>query len=116
MSGRKDKPGSAGTATPAPRRIPPVAQAAIDALPAGAEELPEDVKQAFAAVVLRLEKRRKITLAGYLLSLLTMIIGLVGGLVFIAMGPGQFRGWILFVPFAVIGVIFWFFGRWAKRA
>jgi hypothetical protein len=115
VSGRQRKP-EAPTPAGEPRPIPPVAQAALDALPAGAEELPEDVKLAFATVVLRLEKRRKITLAGYLLSLLTMIIGLVGGLIFIAMGPGQFRGWILFVPFAVIGVIFWFFGRWAKRA
>jgi hypothetical protein len=84
--------------------------------PSDDEELTPEVKAAFALVVARLEKRRKINLAAYLLALVTMIFGLVGGLLFIAAAPGKFRGWILFVPLAIIGVIFWVFGRWAKRA
>ncbi len=80
-------------------------------------DLPPEVKEAFTLVVRRLEKRRKINLAGYLLALVVMITGLVGGLAYMGgAAKGEFRGWILVVPLALIGLIFWVFGRWAKRA
>jgi len=84
--------------------------------PGGDEELTPEVKAAFALIVARLEKRRKISLAAYLLALVTMVVGIVGGLWFIAAAPGTFRGWILLVPLGLVGLIFWVFGRWAKRA
>ncbi len=80
------------------------------------EELTPEVKAAFAMVVQRLEKRRKIKLTAYLLALVVMVVGLVGSLLYMAAAPRQFRGWALFVPLALTGIIFWVFGRWEKRA
>ena len=79
------------------------------------EELTPEVKAAFAMVVARLEKRRKINLTAYLLAFLVMVGGIIGSLFYIAAAPGEFRGWILLVPLGVTGLIFSIFGRWAKR-
>jgi hypothetical protein len=79
------------------------------------DELTPEVKQAFALVVARLEKRRRIKLLAHLSALVVMVVGLVGALLFMAAGPGHFRGWALFVPLIVTGAIFWVFGRWEKR-
>jgi uncharacterized membrane protein len=90
---------------------------AAPAAPAPAdEELTPEVKQAFALVVARIEKRRRIKLVAYLLALAVMVFGLVGALLFMAAGPGKFRGWALFLPLLATGCIFWIFGRWEKRA
>jgi hypothetical protein len=80
------------------------------------EELTPEVKAAFAMVVERLEKRRRIKLTAYLLALVVMLGGLVGALLYMAAAPKQFRGWALFLPLLFTGFIFWIFGRWEKRA
>jgi hypothetical protein len=80
------------------------------------EELTPEVKAAFAMVVARLEKRRRIKLMAYGLALLVMLGGLVGALLFMAAAPTKFRGWALFLPLLCTGLIFWVFGRWEKRA
>jgi hypothetical protein len=98
-----------------PGKLPRAAEAAIAEVAADAELTPE-VKEAFAQVVRRLERRRKINIAAYLLALVVMLGGMFGGLAFMAAGHGKFRGWILIVPIALVGLIFWGFGRWAKRA
>jgi hypothetical protein len=125
VSGAQDKRGKGGAKTKAGNGAKAgngtssVGKEDPTALPPGAaddEQLTPEVKAAFAMIVTRLEKRRKINLAAYLLALVTMIVGLVGGILFMAAAPHTFRGWIFFVPFAIIGVIFWVFGRWAKRA
>jgi hypothetical protein len=100
---------------PRDKKLPRAAEEAIAEVASDAQLTPE-VKEAFAAVVRRLEKRRKINLAAYLLALIIMLVGTFGGLAFMAMGPGKFRGWILVVPIALVGLVFWTFGRWAKRA
>jgi hypothetical protein len=100
----RKKPSSAGP--PAAPAVPPGPD----------DELTPEVKQAFAMVVERIEKRRKIKLMAYLLALVVMVFGLIGALLFMAAGPGRFRGWALFLPLLATGCIFWGFGRWEKRA
>jgi hypothetical protein len=80
------------------------------------DEIPEEVKQAFTKVVLRVERRRKINLLGTLIALVEMLVGLPLGLAYMGMGPpGEFRGWILLVPLSLVGLTLWLFGKWARR-
>jgi hypothetical protein len=68
-------------------------------------------------VVEKLQRRRKRSLAGYLLSLVVIIVGTLLGLAYMGgAAPGEFRGWILLVPIAVVGVVLWAFGRWSRSA
>ena len=84
--------------------------------PQNDDELTPEVKAAFALVVERLAKRRRIKLVAHLLALVVMVLGLIGALLFIAAAPTKFRGWALFLPLFAAGIIFWVFGRWEKRA
>ena len=64
----------------------------------------------------RLQKRRRIYLAAYLLALTIAVTGLVATLVIYGRAQrGAFVAWIFLVPMGLIGAVFWLFGRWAKR-
>ena len=75
-----------------------------------------EVREAFLQTVARIEKRRKIRLWGYALALFIMIFGLLGSLYYMGLAPHEFRGWAFLVPFGLVGVVFWVFGRWSRRA
>ena len=80
------------------------------------DEIPQEVKEAFTKVVMRVERRRKINLLGTLIALVIMLIGLPLGLAYMGSGPpGEFRGWILLVPLSAVGLVLWLFGRWARK-
>lgn len=71
----------------------------------------------FAELLERSIKRRKIQLVGYLLSLVVLLVGMFFALAYYgAYGEGRFVGWVFFLPFIAVGLIFYLFGRWAKRA
>jgi peptidoglycan/LPS O-acetylase OafA/YrhL len=67
-------------------------------------------------VIERVERRRKIMLAGYLIALVLLVGGQVIALyVFSQARPGTFIGWIFFVPFLAVGLTLWLFG-WLSRS
>jgi amino acid transporter len=64
----------------------------------------------------RLERKRKLMLAGYLTALGVLVVGQGTALVIFATAPpGQFVGWVFFIPFALVGVVLLGFGRLAGR-
>jgi len=54
-------------------------------------------------------------LLGYLVAMVAWLIGMVLALAYFGMTDG-FVGWVFLVPFAVVGVILYLFGRWANKA
>lgn len=60
-------------------------------------------------------KRRRIMMAGYALALVIMIVGMLWALYMYGTHEyGTFIGWVFFVPFGLLGLVLWGFGRWAK--
>jgi hypothetical protein len=63
----------------------------------------------------RIEKKRKIMLAGYLAALVLLVGGQIGAFVIYAnTPPGRFVGWVFLLPFALVGSALWIFGKWAS--
>ena len=59
--------------------------------------------------------KRKIQLTGYLVAMVVWLASMVGALVYYGTHDG-FVGWIFLVPFALVGLVMWGFGRWAEKA
>ncbi len=59
-------------------------------------------------------KRRKIQLTGYLVAMLLWIGGMLLALMIFGLASG-FVGWVFLVPFALVGVTLWGFGKWADK-
>jgi hypothetical protein len=69
----------------------------------------------FADLLEKAIKRRKIQLFGYLLALVVVMVGMFAAmLVWARRDEGEFVGWVFFLPFLAVGVIFYVFGRWAR--
>jgi cadmium resistance protein CadD (predicted permease) len=63
----------------------------------------------------RIERKRKIMLGGYLAALLLLVGGQVGAFFIYATAPAdRFVGWVFLIPFALVGVVLWGFGRLAR--
>ena len=60
-------------------------------------------------------RKRKIQITGYLVAMLTWVLGMMGALVWYGTHDG-FVGWVFIAPFAVVGVVLFVFGKWADRA
>lgn len=65
--------------------------------------------------IARAQRRRRIMLVGYLLALLVLVFGMLTCLVIVGRAEkGTFIGWVFFIPFSLVGLIFWVFGRWER--
>lgn len=83
---------------------------------AEAPKLSQEQIDRLIAKIEQVERKRKIMLAGYLLAAVLLIGGQVMALfVFATASSGVFVGWVFFVPFLVVGLVLWAFGRWAAR-
>ncbi|MBA3455344.1 MAG: hypothetical protein H0T42_19790 [Deltaproteobacteria bacterium] len=60
-------------------------------------------------------RKRKIQLYGYLAAAFLGLATMLGGLVYVGTHEG-FTGWVFLLPFAMIGLVLWVFGKWADRA
>jgi hypothetical protein len=68
----------------------------------------------FLAKLEAVMNKRKLQLTGYLLSLAVWLVAMVGAMIYFGSQEG-FTGWVFLVPFALVGVILWAFGRWATK-
>lgn len=79
------------------------------------EQLTSDEAQFFLAKLEGAIRKRKIQISGYLLSMLLWIVGMMFGLAYYGTHNG-FTGWVFIVPFGAVGLVLFFFGKWAERA
>jgi hypothetical protein len=60
-------------------------------------------------------KKRKIQLVGYLVAMFAWLVGMLFALAYYGLASG-FVGWVFLLPFAMVGLILYLFGKWADRA
>jgi hypothetical protein len=100
---------------PSGEKLPSDDEAARILAEAIAELTPEQAAE-FERLMARAAKRRRILLAGYLLSLVVLLAGALWAFyVYGTAEPGSFRAWVLLVPLAAMGLIFFVAGRLARR-
>lgn len=58
-------------------------------------------------------KKRKIQITGYLAAMLLWVLGMFFALAWFGTHDG-FVGWVFLVPFGVVGVVLYAFGKWAE--
>lgn len=98
-----------------------LAAAALD--PKNEDHVAEAIKQLspeeaahFVALLEKAIHRRRIQLFGYLVSLVVFLISSWFALAyFAAADEGEFTMWVFFIPFLLVALIFWSFGRWSNR-
>jgi hypothetical protein len=59
-------------------------------------------------------RKRKIQIIGYLVSMLVWVVGMMFALVYYGTHDG-FVGWAFLLPFVLVGVILFAFGKWSDR-
>ena len=59
-------------------------------------------------------RKRKIMLSGYIMAMVAWLVGMVLALAYFGIASG-FVGWVFLVPFAIVGVILYVFGKWANK-
>lgn len=59
-------------------------------------------------------RKRKIQIVGYLVAMFAWLAGMVFALVWYGTHDG-FVGWAFVIPFGLVGVIMYGFGKWADR-
>ena len=118
MADRSDVPRDEPMESP---RVQKLATAALDpkneddVARAIAQLTPEEAAH-FVAILERSIRKRRIQLIGYLIALVVLLVGEVAALAYYGAAPeGAFVGWVFFLPFLAIGLIFFAFGRWANR-
>jgi hypothetical protein len=86
------------------------------ALAEAIEQLSPEEAAFFLERLERALRKRKLQLAGYLAAMVLWLVGMVAALIYYgSVDRGQFVGWVFLVPFAVVGVALWGFGKWAER-
>jgi hypothetical protein len=68
----------------------------------------------FLAKLEALLRKRRIQLIGYLVSLSVWLLAMFLALLYYGTHDG-FVGWVFLVPFGLVGVIFYAFGKWAEN-
>ena len=80
------------------------------------QKIPQEQIDALITVIERVERRRKIMLTGYLVSLGVLLGGMVVAFYLYGTAPRrQFWGWVFLIPFGLVGGVLWLFGRLARR-
>lgn len=78
------------------------------------EQLSPDEAAFFVAKLERALRKRKVQLTGYLVAMLAWLVAMLFALAYFGIASG-FVGWVFLLPFALVGVILYAFGKWANR-
>jgi hypothetical protein len=78
------------------------------------QQLDPDEAAFFLAKLEAAVRKRKIQITGYLAAMLIWVIGMFFALVYFGTYDG-FTGWVFLVPFLLVGVTLYAFGRWSER-
>ena len=97
----------------------PLVSSAFDAskhesLARAIEQLSPAEAQFFLAKLEAALKKRKLQLTGYIVAAIIWFIAMVCALAYDGLTDG-FVGWAYIVPFGIVGVILWIFGKWSER-
>ena len=78
------------------------------------EQLSPEEAAFFLEKLERAIRKRKIQVTGYLVAMLVWALGMFFALAYFGIASG-FVGWVFLVPFALVGVILYAFGKWADK-
>lgn len=84
-------------------------------LAAAIKQLSPEEAQFFLTKLEAAYRKRKIQLTGYLVSIGMFLGGFVAAIVYSASASG-FTAWIWLLPFMLVGLTLFAFGRWSERA
>ncbi len=59
-------------------------------------------------------RKRKIQLVGYLLAIVVWVVGMLFALAYYGVSEG-FTGWVFLIPFGLMGLIMYAFGKWSDK-
>jgi hypothetical protein len=59
-------------------------------------------------------KKRKLQLTGYIVAMIVWLLSMVVALAYFGVMDG-FTGWVFLVPFALVGLVLYGFGRWSDK-
>jgi len=85
-----------------------------DAVAAAIANLSPEEKQLFLFQLEMKLRQRKLMLTGYIAAIFVWLAGMIGALAYFGMHEG-FIGWVFLVPFGIVGVILWAFGKLANK-
>jgi hypothetical protein len=85
-----------------------------DDLEAAVKQLDPEAAQFFLLKLEAAIKKRKIQITGYLVAMIAWLAGMVFALAWYGTHDG-FVGWAFLLPFGLVGVILYAFGRWAEK-
>ena len=77
------------------------------------KELPPEQAAYYVAKLEAAYKKRKLQLSGYLVALVAWVVAMFMSLAYFGANDG-FVGWVFLVPFGLVGLVLWGFGRWAE--
>lgn len=78
------------------------------------EQLSPDEATFFLAKLEAALRKRKLQLTGYLVAMIVWLVGMVFALAYYGISEG-FVGWVFLVPFGIVGLILYLFGKWAEK-
>lgn len=85
-----------------------------DELARAVEQLTPEEAQFFLHKLEMALRKRKLQLIGYLVATGVWLIGMVFAFVYFGLSTG-FVGWVFLMPFGLVGLVLYIFGRWANH-
>jgi hypothetical protein len=85
-----------------------------DELAAAIANMSDDDRAMWLARVEAALRKRKIQLLGYLLAIVVWLVGMLFALAYYGVSEG-FTGWVFLIPFGLMGLILFAFGKWSDK-
>ena len=76
-------------------------------------ELPPEQAAYYLAKLEAAYKKRRLQLSGYLIAIVSWLVAMLMALAYYGSNDG-FTGWVFLIPFLIVGLVIWGFGRWAE--
>ncbi|HEY5925693.1 MAG TPA: hypothetical protein VIV11_28600 [Kofleriaceae bacterium] len=85
-----------------------------DAIEQAVKQLSKEEAALFLFTLEMKLQKRKLQLVGYLVAMAVWLAGMLLALVIYGTSSG-FVGWVFLMPFALVGLTLWIFGKWAEK-